>query len=162
MLLLERIQALERGRPITDDQASLQRSIMHHLTAMLNTRRGSVPIAEDYGIGDIMDVGGFSKADASNLERDLEEVIRKYEPRLAKVHVVFSPRKDLPLSAVFQIEAMLVTDAGLRPMNLETIIEADGTVRLQDASELQEADVTGGPATAPDPMPMDFPADRIS
>jgi type VI secretion system protein len=146
LLLLERIQALEKGRPDTGDQAALQRSVMRHLSALLNTRRGSVPIAEDYGIGETMDIAGdFSKEGIATLERDLEAVIGKYEPRLANVKVTFAPRNALPLTVVFRIDASLATETGPRPLRLETILDADGAVHLQDASSIQDTDQAGSP-----------------
>ena len=57
LTLLERISALEAKRDGATERQRLERSLARHLTDMLNTRRGSVPVAPDYGIADVTDLG---------------------------------------------------------------------------------------------------------
>jgi type VI secretion system protein len=116
MTLLERIHALEKeGKESVAhfSPARLQQSLMRHLTAMLNTRRGNVPIAPDYGIADLTDLGSnFTEEGIGDLEAELARVILRYEPRLSDVRVQYAPRPDLPLAAVFILEAMVQTEQG--------------------------------------------------
>ncbi|MDR2075871.1 MAG: type VI secretion system baseplate subunit TssE [Desulfovibrio sp.] len=142
MTLLERVYALEKEGKDNIARFSpdrLRRSIMRHLTAMLNTRRGNVPIAPDYGIADLTDLGsGFTKEGVSDLEAELARVILRYEPRLRDVRVTYAPRPDLPLAAVFRIDAICQTENGPSPLQLETILDATGIVRLQEEDSFRE------------------------
>jgi type VI secretion system protein len=100
---------------------------------MLNTRRGTVPIAPDYGIADLTDLGSsFTEEGVGDLEKELASVILRYEPRLSDVHLKYTPRPDLPLSAVFRLEATVMIDNSPTPLLLETILDATGVVRLRE------------------------------
>jgi type VI secretion system protein len=137
MTLLERVQALEKGKlNALPPLMTLQHSLARHLTAMLNTRRGNAPIAPDYGIADFTDLGsGFSQESIDDLKAELERVIMRYEPRLSDVRVQYSPRADLPLAAVFSLEATIRTENGVSPLRFETILDATGVVRLHEEDE---------------------------
>ena len=89
--LLERISSIEeaKGRtqeaPVPVDET---RSILLHLGRLLNTRQGSVSIASDYGVPDMTNVPGDSIEEIrQNVEQILQRVVRKFEPRLAKVRM---------------------------------------------------------------------------
>ena len=141
MTLLERVHALEkeRGESVAHfSPARLQRSLVRHLTAMLNTRRGNVPIAPDYGIADMTDLGSsFTEEGVTDLEKELAQVIMRFEPRLLDVRVQYSPRPDLPLAAVFRLEANVMTENGPSPLRFATILDATGVVRLQDDDDIR-------------------------
>jgi type VI secretion system protein len=141
MTLLERLHALEKKKQENIGQfspARLQRSLMRHLTAMLNTHRGNVPIAPDYGIGDLTDLGSnFTEEGVGDMEEELARVILRYEPRLSDVRLQYAPRPDLPLAAVFRLEATVQTEHGPSPLRFETILDATGVVRLQEDDDLR-------------------------
>jgi len=133
--LLERIDAMENAHDKATRRQCLERSLARHLTAILNTRRGSVPIAPDYGIADVTDLGrSFTEESVTDFKAELERVIMRYEPRLSAVRVHYSPRPDMPLSAVFEIEAAVNTEYGRQTLHFETILEATGTVRLSEGT----------------------------
>jgi type VI secretion system protein len=134
LTLLERLNRLDKsaGRPETlSPQEALERSLARHLSALLNTRRGSVPIAPDYGIGDVTDLGrSFTEESIHEFTSELERMILRYEPRLSKVRVSYAPRKDVPLAAFFDIEATIVTNYGEQVLRFETMLDATGAARL--------------------------------
>jgi type VI secretion system protein len=136
MTLLERVHALEKEGPdklALFSPARLQRSLVRHLTAMLNTRRGTVPIAPDYGIADLTDLGSsFTEEGVGDLEKELADVIMRYEPRLSQVRLQYTPRPDLPLAAVFRLEATVMIGNSPSPLRFETILDATGVVRLRE------------------------------
>ncbi|MDR1241854.1 MAG: type VI secretion system baseplate subunit TssE [Deltaproteobacteria bacterium] len=135
LTLLERIYAVEKGEKNLDayNPARLQRSLVRHLTAMLNTRRGSVPIAPDYGLADLTDFGSsFTEESIHDIGAELERVITLYEPRLSKVHVAYTPRQDLPLEAVFRLEGEALTADGTSPLRFETVLDAAGSVSIKE------------------------------
>lgn len=133
LTLLERIEAMEKGRAASLDRHALEYSLSRHLTSLLNTRRGSVPIAPDYGIADVTDLGrSFTEESVGQFRAELERVIMAYEPRLSSVRVDYTPRPDMPLCAVFAIEAAINTDYGQQTLHFETMVDATGAVRLAD------------------------------
>jgi type VI secretion system protein len=135
LTLLERIAAAESAGDGATEQQRLERSLARHLTSMLNTRRGSVPIAPDYGTSDVTDLGrSFTRESVAEFKAELEQVIMRYEPRLASVRVDYTPRPDMPLSAVFEIEATVGTEYGRQTLRFETMLDATGTVRLAGGS----------------------------
>jgi type VI secretion system protein len=135
LTLLERIDAMENARDKGTRRQRLEASLARHLTSLLNTRRGSVPIAPDYGIADVTDLGrSFTEESIADFKADLEQVIMRYEPRLSAVRVTYSPRPDTPLSAVFAIEAAVATEYGRQTLHFETILDANGTVRLAEGA----------------------------
>lgn len=131
LTLLERISALETKRNGATERQRLERSLARHLTDMLNTRRGSVPVAPDYGIADVTDLGrSFTEESVEEFKAELERVIMRYEPRLSSVRVKHTPRPEMPLSAVFEIEAAVNTEYGRQTLRFETMLDATGAVRL--------------------------------
>ena len=133
--LLERIDAMENARDKATTRQRLQRSLARHLTSMLNTRRGSVPIAPDYGIADVTDLGrSFTEESVADFKEELERVIMRYEQRLSSVRVHYAPRPDMPLSALFEIEAVVTMEYGQQTLHFETVLEASGIVRLNEGT----------------------------
>ena len=133
--LLERIDAMESVRDKATGRQRLERSLARHLASLLNTRRGSVPIAPDYGIADVTDLGrSFTEESVADFTTELERVIMCYEPRLSAVRVTYSPRPEAPLSAVFEIEAAVNTEYGPQTLYFETILDAAGTMRLAEGT----------------------------
>lgn len=131
LTLLERIAAMEKGQRNAPERRQIERSLARHLTSLLNTRRGSVLIAPDYGIADVTDLGrSFTEESVDEFKTELERVIMTYEPRLSYVKVLYTPRPDVPLSAVFEIEAAIRTEYGHQTLHFETLIDATGAVRL--------------------------------
>lgn len=130
--LLERIHNLEKspGVRVERSNSKLINSIINHLQRMLNTHQGNVSIAEDYGIPDITNTPGESFGEMTrNIEKNLQQVIIKYEPRLTNVHLTLTSDKDDVLSVRFKLEALLLKDK-TTPVVLETVISSEGNVRV--------------------------------
>lgn len=135
LTLLERIGAMGNTRGGATGRQRLERSLARHLTSMLNTRRGSVPIAPDYGIADVTDLGrSFTEENVAEFKTELERVIMRYEPRFSSVRVEYAPRPETPLSAVFEIEATVHTEQGPQKLHFETMLDATGAVRLAEGA----------------------------
>jgi type VI secretion system protein len=134
LTLLERVYAMEKGDAQfgTHSTERLYRSLIRHLRSLLNTRRGSVPVAPDYGIADMTDLGSkFTEESVDDLKADLERLVERYEPRLHDVKARYTPKPDMPLAAVFSLEASVRTEHGIVPLRFQTILDAAGTVRLK-------------------------------
>ncbi len=130
--LLERIANLERapGARTETEVTRAVNSVIRHLQRMLNTRQGSVPIADDYGVPDMTN---FPAQDLAGVGGDIaatvRDFIRAYEPRLDKVRIQFERRDENLLSLRFRLEGVLVRENKL-PVLFETVVDADGKVNV--------------------------------
>jgi type VI secretion system protein len=138
LTLLERLAAREKpGATGQRNLESLEKSIIRHLTSLLNTRLGTVPIAPDYGIADFADLGRNSENSVAEFRMKLERVIERFEPRLSDVRVTplqqSGSKKEALLAAVFEIRATVrqgIQKHGGVPLRFETKLDASGAVRL--------------------------------
>ncbi|HQO36171.1 MAG TPA: type VI secretion system baseplate subunit TssE [bacterium] len=133
--LLERIRHLEQDpheRGARDISLGIE-SILGHLQKMMNTRQGSVPIANDYGMPDLTNFPGDNLgAAAGELEHMIKAVIQKYEPRLIQVDVHFDPKPGETSILRFRLEGTMMADRNkTTPIVFETIVTAEGAVRLE-------------------------------
>lgn len=107
-------------------------SVIGYLQRLLNTRQGSSPIEDDFGIPDFTNVPGETISDtARDMERTIRQVIQKFEPRLANVRVTFVPQKDELMSLRFKIEASLGREKGV-PVAFETVVSSEGRVKVSE------------------------------
>ena len=133
--LLERIRHLERvpaARGARDVSLGIQ-SIVNHLQKMLNTRQGSVPIAEDYGMPDLTNFPGEDLMGAAEeLQRIIKTVIQKYEPRLENADIRVDPKPGETSFLRFRLEGVLTTNRDKQiPIVLETVVTAEGKVQIE-------------------------------
>ncbi|MCI5221625.1 MAG: type VI secretion system baseplate subunit TssE [Candidatus Electrothrix sp. AR4] len=132
--LLERIARLnQEEKEGTREQtaaADETRSILQHLARLLNTRQGSVSILPDYGVPDMTNVPGDSIEEIrQNVEQILQKVVRKYEPRLAKVRMIMDQGEKHSFALRFRIEAILADQEDI-PVIFETVVSTDGHVGI--------------------------------
>ncbi len=132
--LLERIANLEVAGDKHRQTAGARalNSVVGHLQRMLNTRRGSVTIAPDYGMPDFTNFPGESMSDTCRrMSEVLKRFIEKYEPRLGNVRISFEPEKNNALSLRFKLEAILMREDRI-PVMLETVVDSSGKVVVTD------------------------------
>jgi len=132
--LLERIRHLEKDpgeRGARDISLGIE-SVLRHLQKMLNTRQGSVPIADDYGMPDLTNFPGNSLTSAAaELEQMIKTVIKKYEPRLVKIEIHFDPKPGETAVMRFKLEGEMMADRDqTNPIVFETVVTAEGAVRV--------------------------------
>jgi type VI secretion system protein len=130
--LLERISTWKRepGRREREDVRRISDSILYHLQRILNTRRGNVPISEEYGIPDFTELLYSYPESVRDIETSIRQTIQKYEPRLKAVRVNFIPPEEDVLSLRFQIIAQLATDQDKVPVLFETVVDSDGKIKV--------------------------------
>jgi type VI secretion system protein len=131
--LLERIRdfARDKGRRGEIDPAILSASVLRHLRRLLNTKQGSVPIDEDYGLADLTDLpGSFAPDSLAEIEEKITRVISKYEPRLTGLRVSFSKRQDDSLSLRFEISGRANAGELNLPILFESVVEPSGKISL--------------------------------
>jgi type VI secretion system protein len=132
--LTQRIRNLERrgaGKG-TGDVSQVVNSIINHLQRVLNTRQGSVPIADDYGMPDFTNYQGLGLTEeAKDIADIIKSMILKYEPRLGGAQVTYEPDKDDLLSLRFKLQTEIVHVRDERiVVELETVISSEGKVRV--------------------------------
>ena len=129
--LLERIRSVEQEphRRGGDNQKRCIDSVLFHLQRILNTRRGNVPIAADYGIPDFLDFLQTFPDSIHDIEQNIKSAIDKYEPRLSETSVTYVPDEDDRLTLRFQIIASLIVE-GDRKIFFETVVGTEGRIRI--------------------------------
>ena len=149
--LLERISGWERERLQRGDQAppgpprirrretgttELLRSVVAHLTRLLNTRQGFVPIDASFGVCDFTNLsGGMNRGETADVEQQLRSMIERYEPRLLHPSVRLCRERSDALSMSFSIDASIVSGPSEYTLHLATRIDAQGQVRVQTADD---------------------------
>jgi type VI secretion system protein ImpF len=139
--LLDRLidEAPERDSdpPLMRDDVldALRRSVQHDLEMLLNSRRRwrSWPAelrelnrsALAYGIPDCTAGSFHDKRERETLRAEIEDTLRRFEPRFARVRVSLVEGKD-PLESTLrlQIEALLKVDPAPEPIGFETVLDA--------------------------------------
>jgi type VI secretion system protein len=131
--LLERIRAWQEAplKRTREDPKQIIDSVLGHLQRILNTRQGSVPIAEDFGLPDLTELHQDYPDSLIWFERAIRQTIQKYEPRLKAVRVKFVPYDDDPLSLRFQIVGKLVTEDYKNPVHFESVVGSDGKISIK-------------------------------
>ena len=129
--LLERISHLDENNNRGQERAAPvdeTRSILLHLGRLLNTRQGSVSIASDYGVPDMTNVPGDSIEEIrQNIEQILQKVVRKYEPRLARIRMEMVQDDKHSFSLRFRLDAVLAEQEDVA-VTFETVVSTDGHV----------------------------------
>jgi len=130
--LLERLKTWEKEptRRGKEEPRRIIDSVLRHLQRILNTKRGNVPIAEDYGVPDFSDFLNSLPESIREIEKTIRLAIQKYEPRLQGVRVSFIPQEEDPLSLRFQIIARLATQAKTQVF-IETVVDSEGKVDIR-------------------------------
>lgn len=130
--LFERIQMFDSDplRRSVNARKLVIDSVILHLQQLLNTRRGNAPISEDYGVPDFLNFLQSHPESIREMEDKIKTAIDRYEPRLFGSSVSYLEDEDDTLSLRFKIAASLSLGEG-RTVYLETIVDADGQVRIQ-------------------------------
>ena len=151
--LLERVSRRERvGAPRQAPSAELLDSVLAHLSRVLNTRQGSVPMDPQFGVGDFGNLGsGTSAGDTGDIEARLQTTIERYEPRLLHPRVRLCRDRSDALSMSFSLEAAFAPDRREQSLSLLTRIDAQGRVRVDDEAGAFAFDPASGadPARSP-------------
>ena len=91
--LLKRIRNWEEAGVVSAadvDVIEIMESMRDDLEKLLNTRRGTVLIDQDYGLPDFTHLrNSYTAPNIGEIEQYLVILIRKYEPRLASVNLEF-------------------------------------------------------------------------
>ena len=107
-------------------------SIREHLSILLNTRRGSIRHLPDYGLPDSSLVSMEDRIAISRFGKEIEETVKKYEPRL--VHVRIKPvDRDPDARASFRLGFLLEARVLNDPAKFHAYFSASGSADVEDA-----------------------------
>ena len=107
-------------------------SIKEHLSILLNTRRGSIPHLSDYGLPDSSQVPMEDRIAVSKFGKEIEETVKKYEPRL--VHVRVRPMdRDPEALADFKLGFLLEARVVNESARFHAFFAASGSADVEDA-----------------------------
>lgn len=119
-----------------------KKSIIDHLTRLLNTRQGSVPIDHDYGMSDLSNIAGsFSMGTTESICEEVAHQISRYESRVTNPRVTVSNTKDERnvIALRFDVTVRLV-DSQRKPTEdtllLIMRIDASGRINLFSRQDL--------------------------
>ena len=131
--LLERIRLREKNPHWREhlDSGQVIDSVLEHLTRILNTRHGNVPIAEEYGIPDFTEFLQDYPDSLRDLERAIKQTISQYEPRLKSVRVTFIPQEKEAFTVKFQISAKLVGETNTSSILFESQLDTAGKISIK-------------------------------
>jgi len=108
--LLERMLYLAHPHLITgvSNETLLRLSIMNHLTRLLNTRRGSVPINPEFGLYDMNNIAGsFAVGTSEQICEDIVWQIKRYEPRLRNPTLTSCVEDNQIITLKFELSAQI-------------------------------------------------------
>ncbi len=134
--LLERVRMMEESpdKRLNESSFSVVESVLRYLQKILNTKKGSVDIAPDFGIPDLTNISSsFTTEAIPQLESSIKKVIEEYEPRLAGVTVHFAEAQNDLMQLRFTIAAKVATDGKGGSIVFETIVDSDGQVQVMSS-----------------------------
>lgn len=124
----------QRTDTLNQSVESMKRALLRDLEWLLNTRRIATPAGDDfpevqrslyhYGLRDVSSLSADSPAVRGTLARDVEELLRLFEPRLTGVRVsVPEDGEEARRRIRFIIEAILDVDPEPEPIMFDTVLE---------------------------------------
>lgn len=119
----------------------IRKEVLEHLEWLLNTRccqsaeiEGSDVLKSSlvgYGLPDISGLRSGDARDRDRLERILEDVIARFEPRLTDVHVVSSDDK-LAIGSMlhYSVTAVIRVKPVAQPIQFDTVVDLAGKAHV--------------------------------
>ncbi len=131
--LLERLRSHgpEARKKSGKDGRKRTYSILKHLHRILNTRWGSVPIADDYGLPDFTGLAYVYPESLKEIERSIKQTILKYEPRLETVRISFVPQDDDLLALHFQITGKVLDEEETISVTYDCLVNSEGKITMR-------------------------------
>lgn len=134
----------ERTETLNQSLEATKAALLRDLEWLLNTRRIARPAGDDfpevqrslyhYGLRDVSSLSADSPSVRGTLAREVEELLRFFEPRLTGVRVSIPEEgKDRFRQIRFIIEATLDVDPEPEPVTFDTVLEvASGEFSVEE------------------------------
>ncbi len=134
LTLLERIADLESAKTKFKENSAVKeiKSIERYLGKLLNTNRGSVLIADDFGMPDMTTFSGGGISDTmERIENAILYTINKYEKRLSRVKIHLESGGIDVLNIHFRLEGVLVRQDNV-PVFLDSYVRPGGRISIKE------------------------------
>jgi type VI secretion system protein len=129
---LEQIGGRSCIDPSADPPASLYEAIRDHMVVLLNTRRGSIPHLDDFGLPDLSDIYKGYPESLHYLGAEIKRTIEKYEPRLVHVKVELLSSSDDHFEANYAIKGYCIDiDGKTESVTFQTMITQGGRTQIK-------------------------------
>lgn len=113
------------------DAGGYVESVLQDLGRLYNTRRGSTPLSELYGLPDISDMlANLTPPDVERIREAIEGTSREFEPRLRDIRVSVAAEEGLGMLR-FAVQGNLLYEKALLPVRYLVNIEGDGRVTVR-------------------------------
>jgi type VI secretion system protein ImpF len=133
--LLDRLAAIEPPRNQWEHRRELERSLCRDLTDLLNTRRAEQDFDAGYeeatnsllrfGIPDFTSYDLKNTIEQERVRMSIEQAIRQFEPRLARVKVSLEKPDLVRPTLRFQVEAQLRDGADAEDVVFDATLQRD-------------------------------------
>jgi len=132
--LLKRIR-----RWSTEEQSGLQEldgpelveSVRGDLELLLNTRRGTVLVDDDFGLPDLTHLtNGYGQPEVDDLSHELGQQIKHYEPRLSGISVRYIGDQGKQRQLAFSITADIRQKRQNIPFSMRIIMNENGSTSV--------------------------------
>ncbi len=111
--------------------AELADSVSADLELLLNTRRGTVLIDPEMGLPDLTRfINGYSQPDIDDLRHDIQQLVRRFEPRLASIDVSYVGDQGRTRQLAFSLNAQLVMDKQRQPFTVRIAMNENGSTSV--------------------------------
>ena len=133
--LLERLTSAEAPR-LNAGRTSLAisiNSIVVHLRGLFNTRRGSVPIDEHYGMPDLSNIAGsFAVGYSEMIIKEILDQVRAYETRIINPQVVSLEELKEIITLKYELTGLIENNArATQRLSLYVRINSAGRVAVE-------------------------------
>lgn len=130
--LLKRIQIWATGAEEANDVATGLAAVRVDLQRIYNTRLGSVPLSEHYGLPDFTTMlNSYAPPDMEKITAAMEKTTRLFEPRLLDARIQQAPRDDEFGLLRFEISGRLLMQDKTLPVVFSAVLAGDGSVRVE-------------------------------
>jgi len=108
------------------DLNKVKASIINYINKLVNIKKGNLLTDPESGMPDFTDYIYNYPESIRDIERSVENIIEKYEPRLENVKVAFISKNDNSFSLNFQIKGILTEEK--KPLIFNSEINKTGGV----------------------------------
>lgn len=128
--LFKRLRRWSGGNTGTD-VGSYVESVLQDVSRLYNTRQGSTPLSELYGLPDISNMlANLTPPDVERIREAIEVTTREFEPRMQGTRVSVPGEESLGMLR-FAVQANLLYEKASVPVRYLVNIEGDGRVTVR-------------------------------
>jgi type VI secretion system protein len=128
--LTERIMEGASECRLAIEPSAVLMDVLSYLSALFNTRQGSVMTRPDFGMVDINGVVHKFPDAIGELSAEIRRQIEMFEPRLRDVVVHHVPMPERPLNLAFTVTANLTLGTRRERVTVETELGDNGLMRV--------------------------------